>query len=92
MAEEIKANPAFEIFRADEVAECWEGVGRELYGKLWKIAVIQKPIPNIEDSGPSDHIGFECLAKHWDMLTADEQRALNVLAEAKQAEWRNWLA
>lgn len=92
----IKPHETFEYIRADEVAECWDGVGHELYGKLWNdIVVLQKNIPNLEDSGPHDHVGFENLASHWHLLTEDEQRHLNALAEdqeakfeAEMAEWR----
>ena len=80
----IKPHPVFEIYRADEVAECWEGVTRELYISLWtKVVPIQKGIPNLEDSGPMDHVGFENVASHWDRFTEDEQRELNRLADER---------
>ena len=70
----IKPHPTFATIRADEVAECWEGVGTALYAKLWnEIVPLQKSIPNIEDSGPHDHVGFENLAAHWHLLTPGEQ-------------------
>ena len=80
---------SFQYVRADEVAECWEGIPDDLYKKLWNVIVpLQKPIPNIEDSGPHDHIGHENLASHWELLTDDEQKLLNVLAINKdQEEW-----
>jgi hypothetical protein len=88
----IKPHMEFELCRADEVAECWDGISEELYLKLWnEIVILQKPIPNLEDSGPHDHIGFESLAEHWHLLTDDEQVYLNDLAVKRDEEWnRSW--
>lgn len=87
----MKPNPMFEYFRADEVAECWEGVPSDLYAKLWNVIVPrQKDIPNIEDSGPHDHVGHESLASHWELLNEDEQKILNDLADAKDREFEEW--
>ena len=83
----MKPNPCFEYLRADEVAECWDGIPSELYRSLWTIASKQKPIPNLEDSGPMDHVGHENLAAHWKDLTKEEQKTLNRLAEARDKEW-----
>lgn len=89
----IKPHEAFEYSRADEVAECWDGIGEDLYVKLWnEIVILQKPIPNLEDSGPHDHVGFENLASHWSLLTEEEQLRLNALAEARDIEWKNYKA
>jgi hypothetical protein len=87
----MKPHPTFNYTRADEVAECWEGVSRELYVALWnKIVPHQKPIPNLEDSGPHDHIGHENLSAHWDRLTVEEQTELNELARKHDEEFRRW--
>lgn len=84
----IKPHLEFTLCRADEVAECFDGIDSELYAKLWnEIVSIQKPIPNLEDSGPHDHIGHENLAKYWHMLSPDEQAYLNSLAEKREAQW-----
>lgn len=84
-----KPHQAFETTRADEVAECWDGVPEHLYKKLWnEIVPLQKPIPNLEDSGPHDHIGHANLASHWDRLTLVEQVLLNKLAEEREKEWQ----
>jgi hypothetical protein len=89
----IKPHPTFETIRADEVAECWAGVSSELYGRLWNdIVPHQKPIPNLEDSGPGDHVGHENLAHHWDKLSPEDQATLNCLAEQEEAEFKEWLA
>jgi hypothetical protein len=89
----IKPHMEFEYNRADEVAECWDGIPKELYAKLWNdIVPLQKNIPNIEDSGPADHVGFENLASHWHMLTEDEQWFLNSLAIKREEEYKLWRA
>jgi hypothetical protein len=77
-----KPHACFAYIRADEVAECWEGVPRELGSALWaKIVPHMKATPNLEDSGPFDHVGHENLAAHWNRLTEAEQAKLNELAE-----------
>lgn len=84
----IKPHPMYEVIRADEVAETFPDVPRELYAKLWNdIVPLQKSIPNIEDSGPADHVGHENLASHWERLTSEEQRMLNDIAESLDREY-----
>jgi hypothetical protein len=78
----------FTLWRADEVAECLEGVTPELYQRLWQdIVSIQELIPNIEDNGPHDVIGIGCLAKYWDKLTMGEQVQLNHLAKKQDEKY-----
>jgi len=80
-----RPHATFNTIRADEVAECWDGVGTELYATLWnKIVPLQKEIPNIEDSGPHDHIGYESLAAHWHVLSLADQIELNALAQSEE--------
>lgn len=77
-------NAAFKYLTADQVAECWEGVPEPLYLALWnKVVPFQSLPPNIEDSGPFDHVGHENLASHWHRLAPEEQSQLNALAEAR---------
>lgn len=77
----IEPHPSLTHIRADEIAECWDGVPEELYSKLWNTIVpLQSAIPNLEDSGPYDHVGHENVASHWHHLTEDEQKLLNELA------------
>lgn len=93
MTRRVKPHETFKYTRADEVAECWDGVPQELYIKLWnEIVPRQKPIPNLEDSGPADHVGHENLAAHWRHLTEDEQKLLNDLAVKRDEEFENWEA
>jgi hypothetical protein len=89
----MKPHRYFEIHRADEVAECWDGVPEELYLKLWNVVVPrQREIPNIEDNGPGDVVGWENLAAHWKLLTEDEQKILNGLASKKESEFDEWMS
>ena len=80
-----RPHAAFKYIRADEVAECWDGVGTELYTTLWnKIVPLQKAIPNREDTGPADHVGHEALAAHWHVLSLADQIELNALAAREE--------
>lgn len=81
----------FSYTRADEVAECWEGIETPLYEALWAIAAKQRPVPNIEDSGPADHISYENLASHWSDLTSLQQVTLNRMAEDRDAEFKEMM-
>jgi len=84
-------NPVFEYTRADKVAETWDGVSQSLRSALWsKIVPHMKPIPNLEDSGPADHVGHENLASHWKRLSFDERNELNRLAAKRDAEFQEW--
>ena len=87
----VKPNGIFSSIRADEVAECWDGVPKELYAKLWSLP--QTVIPNLEDSGPHDHIGHDNLAAQWHLLDdkiaaemeASYQRYLNTQGHYERA-------
>ena len=87
-----KPHDSFKYIRADEVAETWEGVSEDLYATLWnKIVPAMKPLPNMEDTGPYDHVGTENLASHWKLLTEAERKELNALAVKVDAEWKELL-
>lgn len=76
----IQPDIAFEVLRADEVAECWEGVNDHLYKKLWDI-VQMMPRYNPEVMEEPVIGGKYALAYYWKYLDEDEQRQLNELAE-----------
>jgi len=50
---------------------------------VFKYIRAEKEPPNIEDSGPGDHVGHENLAFYWDLLSESEQKLLNKLAETQ---------
>ena len=62
----------FSYIRADEVAECWEGITQApgLYEALW--ALPQNPIPDPEEPCP----GHDNLQQHWHLLSPEHQAAL----------------
>jgi len=73
--------------RADEIAECWNGVvvngDYSLYEKLWSsLEGLPKlsEVIDIENSGPGDALGVNCVADSWDYFTEEEQKRLNALA------------
>ena len=68
----FRPNPIFEIWRADEVAECME-IPDEIYAKLWNDIVPLQGEVIAND-------GSWCLAKYWGKLTLKEQIALNIAA------------
>jgi hypothetical protein len=67
----------FGYIRADEVAECWEGVDDDLYRTLWKIVELMPSMKDLEEPvyGPP-----YCLSHYWDKLSEEDQVKLNELA------------
>lgn len=68
-----------EYTRPDEVAETWDGIIKVegLYEALWGfVPEIPSYQDNIEDIGPDDVIGIDCLAPHWDKLSPAHQAEL----------------
>lgn len=79
--------------RPDEVAECWDGVTKVpgLYEALWGFMKAVRPIPNREDTGPADHIGYGNLAQFWDQLSPEHQAALIEIDDRRQRQKEEYL-
>ena len=71
----IKPNDIYNYWRADEVAECMEGVTDELYSTLWNDIVPQQS----EEFQETPERGFEALANYWHLLSESDQALLNEL-------------
>lgn len=77
----MKANGLFQVWSPDEVAECMPGVDGDLYGRLWDLVEL------VPGRGETPDTCFDrALSKVWERLSADDQRELNRLAVAFQAE------
>ncbi len=71
----IKPNEIFELYRADEVAECWRGVPEHLYRTLWNdIVPVQEPL------GEYPEVGVAALSLYWHLLSESNQDLLNSIA------------
>ena len=71
----IKPNLIFNYWRADEVAECMEGVSdTDLYATLWRDIV---PLQSADDFRETRESGFESLANYWHLLSESDQALLN---------------
>lgn len=83
----IEPCEVFEFLSPDTVAETMNGIDDVpgLYKALWSLTKFSKPIPNIEDSGPMDHVGHDNLAALWNHLSPEHQEALNKIAEQEEA-------
>lgn len=73
----IKPNVIYKYWRADEVAECMEGVTGALYSTLWNDIVIHQS----EEFQETPELGTESLAKYWHLLTEQDQILLNSIAK-----------
>lgn len=79
--EPMKPNSAFQIIRPDEVAECWDGVGDDLYRALWACVNDYKaPSPEVSEE---PCYGLDCVADFWDRFTDAQKAALNALADER---------
>jgi hypothetical protein len=74
----IKPNLIFNYWRADDVAECMEGVSdTDLYATLWRDIV---PLQSAGDFRETRESGFEALANYWHLLSETDQALLNEIA------------
>lgn len=81
----IQPHDWFDIVRPDQVAECWDGVGDDLYRALWASMSDMKPLAH-EDCGPADVIGLNSVASVWSRFTPEQQTRLNQLATRMQED------
>jgi hypothetical protein len=78
----IAPHEMLEINRPDEVAECWDGVSDALYSKLW---AVMRSVPAWTGETPPEP-DVNAVSQFWHLLDDDAKRALNALAERRQAE------
>lgn len=88
MTGKIDPHGLFEVWSADETANCLNGVGiGELYNKLMDLTIPRQNTPGLDYRELPDDFGDRCLAKSWDQLTEAEQLKLNELAVAEVGQW-----
>ena len=75
-----RPHAALYYIRPDEVAECWSGCTNALYEHLWSVMDHVPAIPNVEDSGPADHVGHGSVASMWEHFDDQDRLTLNALA------------
>ena len=77
----IKPHTQFMYWSADEVAECLSGIPEALYRRLWEITQEPPNTPGLDYREVNDSFNH-CLGHTgWHLLTEDEQRLLNGLAD-----------
>jgi len=79
----IKRHGLFTCWRADEVAECLDGVPDSIYRFLWeRIVPLQEPIHTNDGEARFGEPTFDSpLSKFWNKLPEEYKRQLNRLAE-----------
>jgi hypothetical protein len=79
----IKRHGLFTCWRADEVAECLDGVPDSIYRFLWeRIVPLQEPIHTNDGEARFEEPTFDSpLSKFWNKLPEEYKRQLNRLAE-----------
>ena len=82
----LKPHGLFSVWSPDEVAEALEGVGPEIYRKIWnEIVPIYDKWPRSE---VPDDFSKRCLAKWWYKFDPEEQAMLNMLAKEHEGEYK----
>jgi hypothetical protein len=82
---EMRANKVFEFYRPDEIAECWEGIPRDLYVRLWDLVDrYEKRSANIENMCPNDELGDNSVKKFWKFISPEDQAALNAACKLNE--------
>lgn len=78
----IRAHNLFRYMRADEVAECIDGVTAVpgLYAKLWANIIPQRNTPGLNYREINDDFTRTALVNRWSKFTPEEQAKLNELA------------
>ena len=76
--------------RADQIAECWEGLSQSTYTALWKITSdhshLGEPEAHEPDAPPNT------MEKVWHLLTDSQKTEILHLNEAQNVEWEKRLA
>lgn len=94
----IDPHGAFDVVTPDEVAECWDGVPKSLYARLWEcLATNKKNFPPKYDAfgeyiGPEEPVigGSDTVANNWNFFTDEEKAELNRIAEAHDSRHHYW--
>ena len=81
-------NDLFKYWRADQVAECMEGVTDALYITLWSdiVPLQEDPDDIFENVERLDPDGDSSITLYWHLLSESNQRLLNTIAVNHQAE------
>ena len=82
----IKPHDLFEIYRGDEVAECWPGVPDHLYRTIWNVIVPAQEADPDQQPGETPECGVAALVNYWHLLSASDQELLNTIADKYQKE------
>jgi hypothetical protein len=80
----IKPNDIFKYWRADQIAECMDGVPEHLYSTLWNdIVPMQEPLEEFEHVGRLDADGRSSITLYWHLLSQADQVLLNSIADSQ---------
>ena len=88
----MKLHPDLEFTTLDEFAECFEGVPKWLYSRLWGMMPETLPIPPSEEGllygewPEPDHPNRQLFSRRWDEFNEEEQAIINGIAEANHWE------
>ena len=82
----IKPHNLFELFRGDEIAECWPGVPDHLYRAIWSVIVPAMEADPDHQRGETPEAGVGALVHYWHLLTESDQELLNTMADKYQKE------
>jgi len=79
-------NDLFKYWRADQVAECMEGVTDALYITLWSDIVPLQEVMTFQETSRALRPRRPFFYNYWHLLSESNQRLLNTIAVKYQAE------
>lgn len=91
----VKSHPLFDIWTADEAAECLPNLPNSVQDFLWNNIVPLQPshyLPSGEVRYEEPVPGLNSLKKHWSKIPPEYQRQLNQAAERQEAPYREFIA
>jgi len=94
MGNEIKMNESCKHISLDQLAECYEGISRDLYKKLWNLIPAKEETLSAEERAERFENSYEessndgtLVSSHWDKFTSDEKRAINAAIEKEEEQY-----
>ena len=92
--DELKMNESCKYISLDQLAECYEGISRDLYKKLWNLIPAKEETLSAEERAERFENSYEessndgtLVSSHWDKFTSDEKRAINAAIEKEEEQY-----
>tara|TARA_R110000803_G_scaffold84914_2_gene151186 strand:- start:818 stop:1417 length:600 start_codon:yes stop_codon:yes gene_type:complete len=92
--DELKMNKSCKYISLDQLAECYEGISRDLRKKLWNLIPSKKETLSSEERAERFENSYQesrndgtLVSSHWSKFTSDEKRAINSAIEKEEEQY-----